>query len=85
MTFPYKKVLVIGATSGIGLALAEKILINGSHVIAVGRRKDHLETLLQKHGAERVSILQFDITDLEDIPSFIHSYSFLHHPIHHIC
>jgi short-subunit dehydrogenase involved in D-alanine esterification of teichoic acids len=81
MAFPYKKVLVIGATSGIGLALAEKILINGSHVIAVGRRKDCLDTLLQKNGAKRVSILQFDITDLEGIPTFIQSYLVLHPPL----
>ena len=75
MTFPYKKVLVIGATSGIGLALAEKILSNGSAIIAVGRRKARLDALAQKHGTDKVSSFQFDITNLEAIPSFIQSYS----------
>lgn len=70
MAFPYKKVLTIGATSGIGLALAEKIISNGSHVIAVGRRKKRLASLSQKHGLEKVSTFEFDITNLEAIPSF---------------
>ncbi|KAE9363277.1 putative NADP(+)-dependent dehydrogenase [Stipitochalara longipes BDJ] len=73
MAFPYKKILIIGATSGIGLALTEKILSNESHVIAVGRRKDRLESLSQKHGEEKLSAVQFDITDLGGIPSFIQS------------
>jgi hypothetical protein len=74
MPFPYKKALVIGATSGIGLALSEKIIANGSHVIAVGRRKARLDSLMQEHGADKLSINQFDITNLEGIPSFVHSY-----------
>lgn len=74
MPFPYKKVLVVGATSGIGLALTEKIIVHGSHVIAVGRRKDRLDSLVQKYGSEKVSPVQFDIANLERIPSFIHSY-----------
>ncbi len=73
MQFQYKTVLVVGATSGIGLALAEKMIENGSHVIAVGRRQENLRSLVQKHGRERVSSVQFDITDLAGIPSFVHS------------
>lgn len=37
MSFPYKKVLVIGATSGIGEALAAKMVDNGVKVIVVSR------------------------------------------------
>jgi len=70
MSFPYKTVLVIGATSGIGLALAEKLIENGSYVIAVGRRQENLESLISKHGKEKVSSFKFDITDLASIPSF---------------
>jgi short-subunit dehydrogenase involved in D-alanine esterification of teichoic acids len=75
MSFPYKTVLVVGATSGIGLALAEKLLSNGSHVIAVERRQENLDTLVQKHGKDKVSTVQFDITDLKGIPSFATSFA----------
>jgi len=71
MSFPYKNVLVLGATSGIGLALAERMIENGIHVIAVGRRKENLESLQQKHGKDKVSTFQFDITDLKAIPSCV--------------
>lgn len=71
--FPYKTVLVLGATSGIGLALAEKLVSNGSHVLAIGRRKENLESFQQKHGKDKVSIFQFDITDLAAIPKFVDS------------
>jgi NADP-dependent 3-hydroxy acid dehydrogenase YdfG len=73
MSFPYKTVLVLGATSGIGLALAEKLIENGSHVIAVGRRKENLESFVSKHGKEKASCIQFDITDLSSVPAFAES------------
>jgi len=74
MSFPHKTVLVVGATSGIGLALAEKLISNGSHIIAVGRRQENLDGLVQKHGKDKVSSVQLDITDLKAIPSFATSY-----------
>ena len=40
MPFEYKKVLMLGATSGIGWALAAKMVENGVSVIAVGRRQE---------------------------------------------
>lgn len=71
MPFPCKRVLVIGATSGIGLSLAEKIIANGSHVIALGRRQENLDALAKKHGSDQDSTVRFDITDLDDIPAMI--------------
>ncbi|KAM3074486.1 hypothetical protein ACMFMG_002711 [Clarireedia jacksonii] len=71
MTFPYKTILVLGATSGIGLALAEKFIAHGAHVIAVGRRQENLDELVQKHGAEKVSAVSFDITRLGEIEEFV--------------
>lgn len=70
MPFTYKKVLVIGATSGIGEALAKRIISTGAHVIAVGRRRDRLEALAQDQGKDHVSMDTFDITDLKGIPAF---------------
>jgi len=74
MTFPYKTILIIGATSGIGLALAEKMIENGSYVIAVGRRQESLSSFVEKHGKDNSASFQFDITDLKGIPAFVEEY-----------
>ncbi|TGO53183.1 hypothetical protein BCON_0128g00100 [Botryotinia convoluta] len=72
MPFPYKTVLVVGATSGIGLALAEKMFSEGvTKIIALGRRQDKLDDLQKKHGDSKVSTVAFDITNLEGIPKMV--------------
>ena len=53
MSFPYKKILVIGATSGIGWALAERFVENGSKVVVVGRRKEKLDEFVTKYGSDK--------------------------------
>lgn len=70
MPFQYKKVLVIGATSGIGKALATRLVKEGSYVIVVGRRKEALAEFVQEHGHEKSSAVPFDITELQKIPNF---------------
>ncbi|KAJ5334744.1 hypothetical protein N7452_007147 [Penicillium brevicompactum] len=70
MSFPYKKVLIIGATSGIGKTLADKVVQNGSKLIAAGRRNENLQELLQRHGSDKVSTKTFDVMQLEQIPQF---------------
>ena len=74
MPFQYKKVLVIGATSGIGEALASRFVKQGSYVIVVGRRKDKLEQFVHEHGKENASAVPFDITELQKIPNFVTKY-----------
>lgn len=70
--FHYRKVLVVGATSGLGLALAERILSDGCKIIAVGRRQDRLDELQKKHGKDMVSTFKFDITNLDGVKKFAH-------------
>jgi short-subunit dehydrogenase involved in D-alanine esterification of teichoic acids len=70
MPFKYKKVLVVGATSGIGLALAERLVSNGAQVIVTGRRKERLDEFVSKHTADKASAVVFNITNLEKIPQF---------------
>ena len=74
MPFPYKKVLVIGATSGIGKAMASRLVSEGSCVIVVGRRKENLEAFVHEHGKDKASTVPFDITDLQKIPNFATKY-----------
>lgn len=73
MSYPYKNILIIGATSGIGYALAEKLAEDGKQVIVVGRRQEKLDELVNKYGKEKVSSIRFDITNLEGIPGFVAS------------
>ena len=70
MAFPYKHVLLIGATSGIGRAMADRFAETGVKVIAVGRRQERLDEFVSKHGEERASAVAFDISDPAKIPSF---------------
>ncbi|KAM0489845.1 hypothetical protein ACHAP8_012163 [Fusarium lateritium] len=66
----YKKALVIGATSGIGEALASKLVANGTKVIVVGRRRKRLQAFVKTHGSDVSSSITFDITNLSGIKGF---------------
>lgn len=65
MPFPYKTVLVTGATSGIGRALTERMIESGIFVIAVGRQQARLDELVAKYGSEKVAGEMFNISDLD--------------------
>lgn len=71
-----KNVLITGATSGLGAALAEKYLAEGDRVIACGRNEVALAALKQRHG-DQVETLMFDMTErkalmaaLSGLPAF---------------
>ncbi|CAM1507758.1 Fc.00g046060.m01.CDS01 [Cosmosporella sp. VM-42] len=70
MPFPYKTVLITGATAGIGRALTERMIADGIFVVAVGRRADRLDELVAKHGSEKVVAESFDVSDLESLPAW---------------
>jgi len=78
MTFAYKKVLLVGATSGIGWAMAERMLTSNIKVIIVGRRKERLDELTQRYGSDKVFPVVFDISKLSEIPSFTTSITEAH-------
>jgi NADP-dependent 3-hydroxy acid dehydrogenase YdfG len=71
MSFPYKHVLIIGATSGIGKAMADHFIAQGLKVTAVGRREDRLQDFTAQHGSDKASAMTFDIEKLDEIPGFI--------------
>ncbi len=60
-----KKVMITGATSGIGEALVEIYYQTGFFVIACGRNKKKLEKLKSRFSA--IQCVQFDITNSSDI------------------
>ncbi|KAL5044027.1 hypothetical protein BDW71DRAFT_199258 [Aspergillus fruticulosus] len=70
MSFPYKHILVIGATSGIGRAMAERFVENGAKVTVVGRRKERLDAFVSKYGEDKVQSMVFDITQTDKTPEF---------------
>lgn len=69
--FPYRKVLIVGATSGIGLGLATKLVQEGVSVVVVGRRQDRLDSFVKSHSS--ASAVRFDIGDIQAIPAFADS------------
>lgn len=71
MAFPYQHVLLIGATSGIGRAMADRFIAEGVRVTAVGRRQERLDDFVSSHGSDKASSLTFDIGELERIPTFV--------------
>ncbi|CRL27766.1 Short-chain dehydrogenase/reductase SDR [Penicillium camemberti] len=56
MAFPYKHVLLVGATSGIGRAMADRLIQAGIKVTA--------------HGEEKASAMNYDISDINGAPQF---------------
>ncbi len=65
-----KKVLITGATSGIGLAMAYRFSAEGFDLILTGRRKERLEELarnLRKSNGTVVSILVFDVRNPDEV------------------
>ena len=64
--FKMKKVIIIGATSGIGRALAELYAKNNCIVGATGRRRELLNSLQEEY-PENIVYECFDVTKDENI------------------
>ena len=60
-------VLVTGATSGFGAAIARRFLAEGHRVIACGRRGERLAALAQETEATRLHTLNLDVRDREAV------------------
>jgi NADP-dependent 3-hydroxy acid dehydrogenase YdfG len=71
MSFPYKHVLMIGATSGIGKGLSERFVKAGIKVTAVGRRQDRLDDFVSTYGTSKAGGVAFDLVNTTKIPQFV--------------
>lgn len=58
--------LVTGGTSGIGRAVVTRLVEEGAHVFATGRRQSELDTLVAELGAG-VTGIAGDVSDLDDL------------------
>lgn len=65
-TWTGKRVWLIGASSGIGAALAESLLTAGASVVLSARRAEQLTTIAAPHSAAYV--VPFDVTETEAWP-----------------
>jgi len=73
INFKDKKILVTGATGGIGNALVKKFLSLDGNVLATGTKIEKLDAL--KKEFPKVNILKFDISDHSKIEEFIENVS----------
>ena len=68
-----KKIIVTGASGGIGNSIVEKLSKNGANILATGTRIEKLEELKNKF--KDIKILRFDISQTEKIEEFIENAS----------
>lgn len=69
----YRRVILIGASSGIGASLAQKLADEGCQLALLGRREDLLQAVCEqinrKCGETRVQAFVHDVTDFESAPA----------------
>ena len=73
INFKNKKILITGATGGIGKALVKKFASLGGSVLATGTKIEKLEAL--KKEFSNINILKFDISDHSKIEEFVENVS----------
>jgi 3-hydroxy acid dehydrogenase / malonic semialdehyde reductase len=56
-------ILVTGATSGFGLAIARRFAEAGHKVVAAGRRRERLQALVAASGDQTIHALELDVRD----------------------
>ena len=73
INFKNKKILVTGATGGIGKALVQKFVSLEGNVLATGTKTEKLDALKKEFPS--INVLKFDISDHSKIEEFIENVS----------
>ena len=72
---PQKRAILVGASSGIGAALAHRLADEGYQIALLARRAEKLSALADeinsKHGETRAIYYIHDVTDYESIPELL--------------
>ena len=71
MMIENKKIIVTGASGGIGNSIVEKLYNNGADILATGTRDEKLNELKQKF--KNIKTLKFDISDHNKIEEFLNT------------
>lgn len=71
MDFKGKKVLVTGASSGIGAALAVQFAREGAELILLGRNRERLEAVAAGCAPAKTAVFTADMASRESIDSFV--------------
>ena len=64
-----KKIIVTGASGGIGNSIVKKLTDYGANILATGTKIEKLEELKSKY--KNISIIKFDISQSDKIEEFI--------------
>ncbi|RFS81217.1 SDR family oxidoreductase [Actinomadura spongiicola] len=65
--FTGKTALITGGTSGMGLAVARRLLAEGASVVITGRDQARLDSAVKELGGDRVLAVRADVTSLSDL------------------
>jgi decaprenylphospho-beta-D-erythro-pentofuranosid-2-ulose 2-reductase len=65
----WQRALIIGASSGMGQALAEELGRQGAQVALVARRTDALERIAQGIGPEQAHVYAHDVREFDAVPA----------------
>jgi serine 3-dehydrogenase (NADP+) len=68
-----KTVLITGATSGFGAAMARRFAQARWGVVATGRRAERLRALVDELGTETITVASFDVRDVDAINATLSS------------
>ncbi len=69
MKLPWKHAIVLGASSGIGKALAEELLASGVKVALLARRTDAMEAMAKSAPSDNAKVYGHDVRKYEGIPA----------------
>ncbi len=75
MKFQGKKVLITGASSGIGAALAAEFASQGAELVLLGRNRERLEKVASECSQTKVSIYEVDMQSKDSIDAFAEKFA----------